>query len=58
MKQNFERLSSLKKEAKVKLDQSEQAHEQGDVFSILRLGEEVRAMLDDVKDNLSFLEDL
>jgi hypothetical protein len=58
VKQNFERLSSLKKEAKVKLDQSEQAHELGDVFSILRLGEEVRAMLDDVKDNLSFLEDL
>jgi hypothetical protein len=58
VKQNFERLTSLKKEAKVKLDQSEQAHELGDVFSILRLGEEVRAMLDDVKDNLSFLEDL
>jgi hypothetical protein len=58
VKQNFERLTSLKKEAKCKLDQSEQAHELGDVFSILRLGEEVRAMLDDVKDNLSFLEDL
>jgi len=58
VKQNFERLTSLKKEAKGKLDQSEQAHELGDVFSILRLGEEVRATLDDVKDNLSFLEDL
>ena len=58
MKQDFERLTSLKKEAKGKLDQSEEAYELGDVFTILRLGEEVRATLDDVKDNLTFLEDL
>ena len=58
MKQDFERLTSLKRDAKVKLDQSEEAYELGDVFTILRLGEEVRATLDDVKDNLTFLEDL
>ncbi len=58
VKQDFERLTSLKNEAKGKLDQSEQAYELGDVFSLFRLGEEVRTALDDLKYNMSYLEDL